>query len=180
MSHTTHITGKVLLLAQDGLIPIELAIEKLGELFDEVLIRDHVDDGLDPLFEGDETCKRFKLRILHACRLLKFRKGLGLAGDQLRAGPLSRKVAADGAWFEQLKAVFLLLVGDTIRTHEWLKDFGSLSGRDAHSNIWHLAERLVLNVRRLLLLASFEIDGDELVRDVTFLCYDCYAARGTR
>ena len=93
----THVTGKILLLAQDGLIPVELTFQELNELFDAVLIRSHANDGLDILFERDEARKRFELRILSACRLLKFRERLGLAGDQLGAGPLSRKVATDSA-----------------------------------------------------------------------------------
>jgi hypothetical protein len=95
MSHTTHITGKVLLLAQDSLIPVELIFKELDELFEALLIRCLAAVGLEQLFVGNAARIRVELRILDACRLLEFREGLGLAGDQLGAGPLRRKVAAD-------------------------------------------------------------------------------------
>jgi hypothetical protein len=97
MSHTTHVTGKVLLLSQDGLIPVELIFEEKDELFEALLVRCLATVGLEHLFVGNAARIRIELRILDACRLLKFRQGLGLTGNQLRARPLRRKVAADSA-----------------------------------------------------------------------------------
>ena len=49
-----------------------------------------------------------------------------------------------------------------------------------HADIWNLAERLVLEVRRLLVLASRQVDDNDLIRDIAFLGYQGYAARAGR
>jgi hypothetical protein len=46
-----------------------------------------------------------------------------------------------------------------------------------HGYIWYLAERLVLEVRRLLVLAATDVDGDEFIRDVALFGYQGHAAR---
>ena len=45
-----------------------------------------------------------------------------------------------------------------------------------HDYIWYLAERMVLEVHRLLLLAALDVDGDEFIRDVALFGYQCHAA----
>ena len=55
-----------------------------------------------------------------------------------------------------------------------MKRFG-----ETHNNVWHLAERLVFLERRLLVLARHEVDGGELIRDVTLLGNECHTARAS-
>jgi hypothetical protein len=97
MPYMTHITGKVLLPAQDDLIPVELIFEETDQLLDELLIRRLATVELEHFFIGDGARIRVELRILDACRLLEFRIGPGIARDQLWAGSLRCKVAADSA-----------------------------------------------------------------------------------
>jgi hypothetical protein len=54
---------------------------------------------------------------------------------------------------------------------------GEMGGSTTHHYVWHLAKRLVLEVRRLLVLAFHKVDGNELVRDVALLGYQGHAAR---
>jgi hypothetical protein len=52
-----------------------------------------------------------------------------------------------------------------------------MGGSTTHHYVWHLAKRLVLEVRRLLVLAFHKVDGNELVRDIALLGYQGHAAR---
>lgn len=46
-----------------------------------------------------------------------------------------------------------------------------------HGDVWYLAKRLVLEVRRLLVLCHHNVDGNELVLDVAFFGNQSNAAR---
>ena len=105
----THIAREVLLLAQDGLVPVELTFELRDQLLDALLVRRQPAVRLVHFFRNDAGRNRIKLRILDARRLLEFCVGLGIGGDQLGPRPERRDVAADGARFVQLEAVVLLL-----------------------------------------------------------------------
>ena len=50
-------------------------------------------------------------------------------------------------------------------------------GRIAYAYVGDLAERLVLEVRRLFLFARSEVDGDEFIGDVALFGYQGYDAR---
>ena|SRR5260221_7313911 len=105
----THVTSKVLLPAQDSLIPIELAFQLWDQLLDALFVRRLPSVLLDNLLPNDASHDRIKLGLLDARCLLKLCSGLRLRGDQLRARPERREVAADGARLVQFKAVVLLL-----------------------------------------------------------------------
>jgi hypothetical protein len=171
MSDTTHITSEVLLLAQNGLIPLELPFEATDEFFEVILICRFAAVALEQLLVGDAARIRIKLRILDACCLLELGIGLWLGGDQLCAGTLRGKVAGNSARLVQLEAVLILLIRGNIRYHEYMKGLG-----ETYDNVWHLAERLVCLVRRLLVVARHEVDGDDLIRDVTLLGNKCHTA----
>ncbi len=51
--------------------------------------------------------------------------------------------------------------------------------KETHGDVRYLAERLVLNVRRLLMLPLGGVDGLERIRDIAFLCDECYATRAS-
>ena len=104
----THITGKVLLLAQDGLITIELALELAKKLLYTLLIRYSPPEQLEYLLFRNSRRDRIKTRILDAGRLLEFGMGLGLSGDQLWAGSEGCQVPPDSARLVQLESVILL------------------------------------------------------------------------
>ena len=105
----THIASEVLLFAQNGLIPVELSFELGDQVLDALLVRRQPAVLLEYLFPKNTGQNRFQLRILDARRLLEFRAGLGIGGDQLGSRPERREVAADSTRFEQLEAVVLLL-----------------------------------------------------------------------
>ena len=107
-SETTHITSKVLLLSQDGLVPIKLALKLDDELLHVLLVRSLPEHRLENLLVGDFRRDRIKLRILNARRLLELGTGLGVGRNQLRARAQRRDVPRDGARLEKLKAVLLL------------------------------------------------------------------------
>jgi hypothetical protein len=48
-----------------------------------------------------------------------------------------------------------------------------------HSDVRHLAERLVRDVRLLLMLSGTEVDGNEFIGNVALVGYLGYAARGS-
>ena len=104
----THITSKVLLLPQDCLVPIKLALKLSDELLYTLLVRHLPEARLENFLPGDARHDRIKLRILDACRLLVLGVGLGLSRDQLCARAKRRDVPSDGARLEQLKAIVLL------------------------------------------------------------------------
>jgi len=106
---SAHITSKVLLLAQDGFVPIELALKLNDELLHTFLIRHPPAVALVNFLERNVRRDRIKLRILDTCRLLELGIGLRLSGDQLWAGALRREVPCDGARLEQLEAIVLLI-----------------------------------------------------------------------
>jgi hypothetical protein len=105
----THITGKVLLLAQDSLIPIELGFDLSYQLLGSLLVCRLPDVRLDKFFPNKGSCDRVKLSILDACRLLELCIGLGVRRDQLRARSERGEVSTDSARLVQLKSVVLLL-----------------------------------------------------------------------
>jgi hypothetical protein len=105
---STHITSKVLLLAQECFVPIELAFKLTGELLHLRLIRRLPKERLVNLLLGNANRDRIKLRILDASCLLELRICLWLSRDQLWTRPKRCDVPPDGARLEQLKAIFLL------------------------------------------------------------------------
>lgn len=105
----THFASEVLLLAQDGLVPVELGFELRHQLLDALLVRRQPAVLLEDLFDEDAGQDRFELRILDARRLLEFRARLGVGRDQLGSRPERGDVTADSARLEQLKAIVLLL-----------------------------------------------------------------------
>jgi len=130
----THIAREVVLLAQDGLIPVELGFELRDQLLDALLVRRQPAVRLVHSFRNDAGRNRIKLRILDARRLLEFCVGLGIGGDQLGPRPERRDVAADGARFVQLEAVVLLLKMLSENTPErwWRRGRGGrVTGRTA-------------------------------------------------
>ena len=104
----THVTGKVLLLSQDGLISIELAFKLAEQLLHTLLIRYSPPELLEYLLLGKSRRDRIKIRKLDAGRLFEFGVGLGLGGDQLWARAKGREVPSDSARLEQLESVILL------------------------------------------------------------------------
>ena len=104
----THITSKVLLLAQDGLISIEFAFKLAKQFLHTLLIRYSAPELLEYLLFGNSRRDRIKICILDASRLLEFGMGLGLSGDQLCAGSEGRQVPSDSARLVQLESVILL------------------------------------------------------------------------
>jgi len=50
-------------------------------------------------------------------------------------------------------------------------------GKLTHGNIWYLAKRLVLEVRRLLVLCHLKVDGNDLVLEVALFSNQGNAAR---
>jgi hypothetical protein len=105
-----HITSKVLLLAQDGLVHVQLALKGREERLDALLVdRQPVDLLVQRLLEN-LVRDRVELRILDARRLLELGTGLGLGGDQRGARPELGEVAADGARLEELEVVVFLLL----------------------------------------------------------------------
>jgi len=146
------------------------------QLLDALLVRRQPAELLEHPFHKDAARDRFKLRILDARRLLEFCAGLGIGGDQLGSRPERREVAADGARFEQLEAVVLLLnvVLENTPEGQWRRGQG---GRvTTHSYVGYLAERLVSEVRWLLVLGLLEVDGDDFVGDVALFGYQGHAA----
>ena len=105
---STHITGKVLLLAQDGLISIELAFKLADQLLHVLLIRYFPIEFLEYLLVANSRHDRIKIRILDAGRLLEFGTGLALGRNQLWAGADACEVASDSARLVQLEPVSLL------------------------------------------------------------------------
>ena len=105
---STHITSKVLLLAQEPFVPIELAFKLTGELLHLRLIRRLPKDRLVNLLPDNASRDRIKLRILDASRLLELGMRLWLSRDQLWTRPKRRDVPPDGVRAEQLEAIFLL------------------------------------------------------------------------
>jgi hypothetical protein len=104
----THITSKVLLLAQDGLISIELAFKLAEQILHTILIRYSPPVALEYLLKGKSRRDRIEIRIFDAGRLLEFGTGLGLSRDQLWAGADAREVACNSARLVQLESVILL------------------------------------------------------------------------
>ena len=105
-----HITSKVLLLAQDGLVHVELALkdreERLDALFvNRLRVPEHL---LEERLLENLLPDRVELRILDARRLLELGEGLRLCGDERGARPELGEVAADGARLEELEAVVFL------------------------------------------------------------------------
>lgn len=107
----THVASKVFLLAQYGLVSIELTFELRDEFLDALLVHRLTTARLDHLFPENDARNRIELRILDACCLLELCVCLGLCRDQLWARPERRNVAADSARLEQLETVVLLLDG---------------------------------------------------------------------
>ena len=105
----THVTSKVFLLAQYGLVSIELTFELRGEFLDALLVHRLTTARLDHLFPENDARDRIKLRILDARCLLELCVCLWLRRDQLWARPERRNVAADSTRLEQLETVVLLL-----------------------------------------------------------------------
>jgi hypothetical protein len=103
-----NITRNIFLPTQDGIIPIKLAFELTAELLYALLVRCLSEVLLDHPFPKNASRDRIKL-VLNARRLLELRAGLGLGGDQLRAGPEGGDIACDGARLEQLEAIVLLI-----------------------------------------------------------------------
>jgi len=83
----THVTSKVSLLAQYGLVSIELTFELRGEFLDALLVHRLTTARLDHLFPENDARDRIKLRILDARCLLELCVCLGLRRDQLWADP---------------------------------------------------------------------------------------------
>jgi hypothetical protein len=108
VERATHITSKVLLLSQDGLVPIKLALNLNDELLHVLLVRSLPEHRLENFLVGDFRRDRIKLRILDARRLLELGTGLGIGRNQLGARAQRRDVPRDGARLEQLKPVLLL------------------------------------------------------------------------
>ena len=104
----THVTSKVLLLAQDGLISIELAFKLPEQFLYTLLIRFTPPPLLEYLLFGKSQRDRIKIRILDAGCLLEFGTGLRLSRDQLWAGANGREVSSDSARLEQLESIILL------------------------------------------------------------------------
>jgi len=77
----TYIASEVLLLAQDGLISIELCFELRDQLLDALLVRRQNAELLEHSFHNNAARNRFKLCILDARRLLEFRRALGSVGS---------------------------------------------------------------------------------------------------
>ena len=186
-----HITSKILLLAQDSIEYIKLIFKSSDELLDVPLVRRLPTELLDYLLFDKATRNRLKLCILDARGLLEFCLRLRLGRDQLWAGSERREVTTDGAGFEQLKPAVLLLEvdvdGERGREHasghrNITSDRARRKGKDrkvTHGYIWHLAERLVLEVCRPFVLARCEIDGNELIGDVALFGYEGHATRAS-
>jgi hypothetical protein len=106
---TTHITSKVLLLAQDGLVPIELTFEEREVRIDTLLVYRLPEHLLERCLSENVAGDRVELSILHARRLLESRTRPELRRDQLRASSECGEVAADSARLEELEAILHLL-----------------------------------------------------------------------
>ena len=104
----THVTGKILLLAQDDLISIELAFKLPEQFLYTLLVRFAPPELLEYLFFRNSRRDRIKIRILDAGRLLEFGTCLRLSRDQLWAGANGRKVPSDSAGLEQFESIILL------------------------------------------------------------------------
>ena len=60
------------------------------------------------------------------------------------------------------------------------EDGGCVTNRGrTHGDVGHLAERLVRNVRLLLVLSGREVDGDEFIGNVALFGYLSYASRAS-
>jgi len=115
-----------------------------------------------------------KWGIFDARRLLKLYVGLGIGGDQLRARAERREVA--GARLLHSKPSSCYSTGNESER--------ASDGRDhrkwretAYRDVGYLAERLVREVRKLLVVGRREVDGDEFVGDVALFGYHRHAAR---
>ena len=51
--------------------------------------------------------------------------------------------------------------------------------RETYDDVWHLAERVVFRVPRLLVLPLGEVDRDDRIRDIALLCDEGYATRAS-
>jgi len=132
-----------------------LASSLSDELLDPPLIRRLPAELFDYLLYDKIARNRRKLGILNTRRLLELCTRLGIRRNQLWAGSKRREVTADSAGFEQLKPVIL-------------------------GYVWHLTERLVLEVGRLLVLSRREVDGNELVGNVALFGYEGHTTRANR
>jgi hypothetical protein len=163
------------LLAQDGLVPIELTFEERELRIDTLLVYRLPEDLLEHCLFEDVGRDRVELRILHARGLLKFRTSPGLRWDQLRASSERGEVAADSARLEEFEAVLQLINRQQRKRRKKKRREGTRirikyreSRRETtHDYVWHLAERLVREVRWLFVLAHRRVDGDDFVGDVT-------------
>jgi hypothetical protein len=164
------------LLAQDGLVPIELTFEERELRLDTLLVYRLPEDLLEHCLFEDVGRDRVELRILHARRLLEFRTSPGLRRDQLRAGSERGEVAADSARLEELEAVLQLLdrqqkktTGENAHQNQYAAATVAGGKRETttrtHDYVWHLAERLVREVLWLLVFAHRRVDGDDFVGD---------------
>ena len=97
------------MLAQDDLIHVELTFQLGDQLLDALLIRRQPAVLLEHPFYNNASGDRIKLRVFDARSLLEPCAGLGIGGDQVRAGPERRKVSTDSARLEELEAIVLLL-----------------------------------------------------------------------
>jgi hypothetical protein len=103
-----HITSKVLLFAQDGLVHVKLAPEDREERLDALFVNRLPEHLLEERLLENLLPDRVELGILDARRLLELGEGLGLGGDQRGARPEPGEVAANGARLEEFEAVVFL------------------------------------------------------------------------
>jgi hypothetical protein len=115
---STYITSKILLLAQDDLVSIKLAIKLTDELLHTLLIRFLPVELLEKLLIGNVRRVRVKVRIFDTGRLLELGTGLGLCRDQLWARAERREVPSDGARFVKPEAIALAIVLLIVRQNE--------------------------------------------------------------
>jgi hypothetical protein len=116
------------LLAQDGLVPIELTFQEREVRLDTLLVYRLAEYLLERCLSENVGRDWVELRILHARRLLESRTRLGLCRDQLRASSERGEIAADGARLEELEAVLQLLDKWQRKTQERASDAGRDDG----------------------------------------------------
>ena len=107
----TYIASKVLLTAQDGIIPIELTFQLSDRLLDTLLVRRQPNELLGRPFKKNGARDRIKLSILDARGLLELCAGLGICGISSGPDPERSKVTTDCTRFVQLETIVLLSKG---------------------------------------------------------------------
>jgi hypothetical protein len=102
---TTYIASEVLLLAQDGLVPVQLRIELRAELSHECLVGLLAIADPEHLLERNHTDDRVELRVLDAGSLLVLGERARFGRHERGASPERGEVTADSARLVQLETI---------------------------------------------------------------------------